>query len=265
MPNKSSYRDDWHRIVADRRVRNYRETRDELASDGGEIKYLASLTEMLREKGDYLTLASVYDDMDNDELRDKYVDLALEADNSDWVVIYLRSMQGRADLIPREVVERRLSEQSENQDWSQRARTLAELGRYVEAAHDYVKDVLDSFEEGNLFSAAFYLKELFEKDLVDRLFERALQEAADEGDLWWQVRSLQELEWDSELDALLLSNETQIRESGDLKLLALLLRAKGDEEGADKASLEFNAALTQYGEVLIPGPEDESDESPNDS
>jgi hypothetical protein len=256
------YRDDWHRIVADRRVENYRETRDDIAAEGNQIRYLTSLIETLREKKDYITLANVYDDMDNNQLRDKYIDLALESDDSDWLVIYLRSMQDRRDLIPADVAERRLSDQLTRQDWPQRARTLVNLGRHVEAAHDYTRHVFGSLERGRIFTSAYYLKELFEEDLVDRLFEAALQEATDEGDLWWQVRCLQELEWDSELKDLLLSNEEEIRSSGDLKLLPLLLRAKGDDEGADKASIEFNASLEGVGErVIIRAAEDQQQES----
>ena len=83
----------------------------------------------------------------------------MEGDNSDWLVIDLRSMQGRLDLIPDDVADRRLREQHDSQDWSQRARTLMDLGRYLEAAHDYVKSVFEDLEEGNLFGAAYYLKE----------------------------------------------------------------------------------------------------------
>jgi hypothetical protein len=244
------YRDDWYRIVATRRVQAYRDARDESMSEDSRIRYLTSLTEMLREKQDYVSLAGLYDDMENDELRDKYVALALEADSSDWLVIYLRALQNRRDLIPDDVAERRLGEQLEREDWAQRARTLVDLGRYVDAAHDYVKDILESLETGNAFSAAYYLKEIFESDLVQHLFEQALQKAADEGSLWWQVRALQELEWDSELKELLLANEEDIRSSDDAPLLALLLHAKGDEGAADKVMIEFNSALERDGDVV---------------
>lgn len=56
----------------------------------------------------------------NSELRDKHIDLALERDSSDWLVIHLRSMQYRRDLIPYDVVDRRLDEQHYANDWAQR-------------------------------------------------------------------------------------------------------------------------------------------------
>src|SRR5690349_21511913 len=52
------YRDDWHQIVATRRVQNYRETRDKIDKESGRIKYLTALIERLRENQDYITLAS---------------------------------------------------------------------------------------------------------------------------------------------------------------------------------------------------------------
>ena len=244
------YRDDWHNIVAEKRVQDYRETRDKATSERSQVRYLASLIETLREKQDYITLAQVYDDMGNEDLRDKYVEMALAADSSDWTVIYLRGMQERPDLVPNDVAERRLAEQSSEADWSQRARTLIKLGRYVEATHDYVKGVLQDFEEENLFAAAFYLKELLESDLVQRLFEHALQDFTDEGDLWWQVRCLQELGWDSELKDLLLANEEEIRASKSPMLMTLLMYAKGDIEGAEKLSLKQQASKVYIGEAV---------------
>ena len=210
-------------------------------------------------------LASIYNDMDNSELRDKYIDLALEQDNSDWYVIHLRSMQDRRDLIPSDVADRRLNEQSVTEDWSQRARTLVDLGRYVEAVHDYVKSVIEDLEEGRVFAAGYYLKELFEEGLVDCLFERALQDAAEENDLWWQVRSLQELGWDSELKEFLLANEDKIKASGSMLLNSYLLRAKGDQEGADKASIEFSASRGTDRVILFDDEQDDDNLGDDDA
>jgi hypothetical protein len=182
-----------------------RETRIE--EEDNRIRYLTTLTERLRENQDYITLATLYDDLGNSDLRDKYIDLALQSDSPDWLVIDLRSMQNRRDLIPKDVVERRLARQTEIQDWTNRARTLVDLGRNVEAVCDYAKTILESIEDGRIFHAAICLKEIVEKGLIDSLFEKSLEKATAEIDLWWQVRSLQELGWDSELDELLLANE----------------------------------------------------------
>lgn len=257
------YREDWHSIVTMRRVQDYRDARDKIESEENRIKYLTTLIERLRENQDYITLASVYNDMGNSELRDKYIELALERDNSDWLVIDLRSMQGRQDLIPSGVVDRRLARQGDVEDWANRARTLVDLGRYAEAARDYVKDVLRSLEEGRVFTAAYYLDELVEKGLINRLFEKALQDATDKNDLWWQVRCLQELGWDDELNELLLASEDEIVSSGRPVLYHLLLRAKGDQDEARKASIEFLASrkvFTKDGRVLFLNDDQEVDD-----
>jgi hypothetical protein len=89
-----------------------------------------------------------------------------------------------------------------------------------------------------------------------------LEEATEENDLWWQVRSLQELGWDSELDELLLANEDEIEKSGNLLLKSYLLLAKGDEEGADKVSIDYSAARRIYdndGRVILLRDDDPDD------
>jgi hypothetical protein len=240
------YRDDWHQNIAARRVQNYRDTRERIEEEDDRIRYLTTLIERLRENQDYITLATIYDDLDSADLRDKYIDLALERDSPDWLVIDLRSMQNRRDLIPEDVVERRLTRQAEISDWSNRARTLSDLGRNVEAVKDYAKAILESLENDRIFHAAYCLRELVEKGLIDSLFEKALEGATAENDLWWQVRCLQELGWDAELDELLLANEDEIEASGNLSLRSYLLLAKGDEEEADKVSIEFSAARKIY-------------------
>jgi len=60
----------------------------------------------------------------------------------------------------------------------------------------------------------------------------ALKKAQEEGELWWQVRALQELGWWQELRELLLSHADEI-ESGDKGYLRLeLLRAQGKRDEA---------------------------------
>ena len=240
------YRDDWHSLVASTRVQAYRASRVEGETEEGRIRYLTTLTERLRELQDYSTLAFVYDDLGSYDLRDKYIDLALASDDSDWLIIRLRSMQNRRDLIPDEVASRRLHEQEREEDWSQRARTLYALGCYVDAARDYLRSALKDLDQGNTFSAAYYIKELVERDLIDSLFEDALQKATDARELWWQIRCLQELGWTTELRDLLLTNEEAIRTSDQLFLMEQLLRAKGERDEADKLAIEIQAAPEKH-------------------
>lgn len=246
------YRDDWHSIVASRRVQLSRDARDQIPEGQDRIRYMTSLIERLQDSSDYITLASTYNDLDNDELRDKYIEKALAIDSPDWLVIYLRSMQGRRDLIPRDVADRRLAQQADWKEWHNRARTLVKLGEYVDAARDYVRGVLRSLETGRTFGAAYYLKELYKEGIIDKLFEHALQQAADRDDLWWQVRALQELGWHSEIDELVLANEERIKSPDDPDpfLLALLYSAKGDQRAADRIMVEVFGSVRHQGERI---------------
>jgi len=83
------------------------------------------------------------------------------------------------------------------------------------------------------------LKELFEEGLVDRLFEQAYREASEKGELWWQVRALQELGWDESLRELLVANRDTIRKSGDTLLMVELARAEGEFEAYAAARKEL--------------------------
>jgi hypothetical protein len=157
-----------------------------------------------------------YDVLGNTELRDKYIEVALSTDEADdEMIMFVRGLQDRPDLIPVEVAERRLAQLEKQENWSQRARALKVLERFVDAATDYIRSVQASLGEGRFFSAAYYLKELVESGLIGGLFQEALQDARERGDLWWQVRALQELGRQDELTDLLLENSSTI---DDLKL-----------------------------------------------
>jgi len=91
---------------------------------------------------------------------------------------------------------------------------------------------MDSIDQGNPFSAGYYLKEMQDNNLQIALFELALKKAIDKNDIWWQYRALQELDWESEIKDFVLHNKKQIEESGDLDLMQELMKATGEEEKA---------------------------------
>ena len=105
-----------------------------------------------------------------------------------------------------------------------------QLGQYTEAAKDYAKGIERVLEKGNIFTTAYVLKELSESGLINELFVQALKRAQEDKDLWWQVRALQELGWESELNDLLKQNEKDIRESDNLGLRSLLAGALGESQ-----------------------------------
>lgn len=132
--------------------------------------------------------------------------------------------------MPNDVVERLLAARDNPSSYEQRARVLVDVGRHEEAAADYLTGILGSLKEGNTFSAAYYLKELAESGLTSELLQLALRRASEEGDLWWQIRALQELAWTDELKDRLIENEQEIESSGNPSLLSLLAWARGDRD-----------------------------------
>ena len=193
---------------------------------------ITSIAEIYRDNQEFELLSMHYDSIGNYELRDKFIELALKEDNRDSKTIFLRGLQGKPELIPNDVIERQLARFTKEKAWSQRARLYRDLDKPCEATRDYVRGICESLKSGNIFSTAFYLKELVEHDLVNELFIIAFKKAAEENDLWWQVRALQELGWQEELDDLILRNENEIQSSEDKSLKILLCDAKGDANGS---------------------------------
>lgn len=236
------YRDDWLGLVAQQRAAE-QSSEGMSQTDNVDIELLTSLAEIYREKEDFELLAIHYDGIGNEELRDKYIDLALKKQLSDSWVILLRSLQGRADLIPQEVIEREYEQRRKYNDWLQRARMLSKVGRNQEAVADYLRGIQKTLKENRIFSAAFYLKELASSNLIQEMFILAFKKASDDGDLWWQVRALQELGWESELRDLLIEHEDEISSGDDLMLKMYLAHAKNDRD----AYIQFSKAVASEG------------------
>lgn len=232
------YRDDWQQLVAQERSRA--DAKREAARYEKELNVAlaTSVAEIYRENDAFEALAVHYYYLGNAELRDKYIELAIRRDPSDATITYLRGLQGRPDLIPSALVKRRIGALSRHKAWQDRARLFMDLRRPLDAVKDYVRTVHESLEEDNVFSAAFYLKELAAHGLVEELFGEALSRATRRRDLWWQVRALQELGWQDELNRLLRKNAARIRRGHGLPdtirsdLQILLAEAKGDEQKA---------------------------------
>jgi hypothetical protein len=252
------YRDDWHRLVA--RGRASREAAADSAKDGGGpgLELTTSIAEIYRENQEFELLAIHYHQIGNAELRDKYIDRAIEQKAGDATICYLRGLQGKPELIPEEVVQRELARYAENKDWLQRGRFLSDLGRHREAAADYIQGVSESLRDNEMFSAAYYMKEFMAKNLLEELFVLALKQAAEDGDLWWQVRALQELAWDKQLDDLVLEHAKEIESSEDPELVMLLAKAKGDSKLYTALRKEIARRERVTGEhVWVPDEDDE--------
>ncbi len=228
------YRDDWYRSVKLRRTKFYADAVD-IETSSYDVVSITAMAEALRESGEHELLAGFYDSIGNMDLRDKYIELAIHGDADDEIVVYLRGLQGRPDLIPADVLDREERRLTLIGNWNQRARMYLSIARFVDAAKDYLRGINDSLEQGNFFTAAFYAKEFEESKLRDSLFVAALADARERRDLWWQIRALEELDWTDELRDTLETHRQEIESSGDLSLIKVLAENTGDFDRAAEA------------------------------
>jgi tetratricopeptide (TPR) repeat protein len=248
------YRNDWQNAVARQRATADLSDNSSADNETDSLERITSVVEIYRDNKEFSLVAITYHTIGNTDLRDKYIELAILEDPTDFNICFLRGLQEKPELIPEDVIEREIGRYTRNQDWSQRARLYYSLGRYQEAVADYIKSINKSLSKGRIFSAAYYLKEIVKNNLVQELFIEALGAATDEGNLWWQVRALQELEWYDGLKELLLQNEERIEQSNDPGLIELLTKAKGDHKRALEVHKEIarETHSTGGGEVRTP-------------
>ena len=133
------YRDDWYSMVKVQRTKN--KNSDVSINDIFKINKATSLAETYIERGDWESLAIHYHLIKNYNLRDKYIDLALQNPSWDQAVWYLRGLQNRVDLIPKDLIKRETERLSKRPDFLQRARFYNILGRKVESISDYINGI----------------------------------------------------------------------------------------------------------------------------
>lgn len=247
------YKSDWLRIVQHRRsppTQAAAQTDDDIAI---RLRETAEIAELYKTNKAYLQLVILYDSIGSKSLRDKYANLAIKG-ASDQETLNIRRWQKRLDLVPSSIVERELDLYKHKKYWNMRAMIYRDLERSEEAVENYALTAIQSLREGNPFSAAFYLKQLFESSLVDSLFHRAFEKAERQGNLWWQVRALQELGDGDRLRSLLLKNDVEIEEGTDLTLKALLADAQGNSTRAREYRRQIAAESQGLKLCRIPTP-----------
>ncbi|MEJ7843264.1 MAG: hypothetical protein WKF95_15980, partial [Rubrobacter sp.] len=223
------YRDDWHSLVARGRATNTNRTSDAYPdAQAIDLELATSIAEIYREHEEYELLALHYLGVGNDELRDKYIELATRQGIDDQTLIFFRSIQGRADLIPAESVARHVAELEGRSDWFSLGRLYRLLGDYSLAAQNTSKGVVKAIEEGNIFTAAFHIQEMVGDDVLEELFIIAMESAREQNSLWWQYRCLEELGWDREAQQFLLEHKEEIEASNEPYFIELLSLALGD-------------------------------------
>ena len=135
-------------------------------------------------------------------------------------------MQGKVNLVDRNKIAKQFEEWRRKSAWSELARAHKHLGQSEEAAKYYCLTSAKAMDEDNMFMAGYYLKEMVEDNLIVHLFERALQQAKEKDEFWWQIRSLQELDrWD-EIDDLVLRNSSLIERRGRPHEIEVLVSAR---------------------------------------
>ncbi len=223
------YRDDWHAIVARDRATSEALSAAEAGKDD-DVRLATTVAEVLREDKKHVSLAIHYDIWGNPELRDKYIEKAIAEGADAETEIFLRSLQRKASLVSRSKVNGEIKRLEQQQQWSQLGRVYNQLDRPQESLRNYCRSIIESLDEKNTFSAAYYLKEMCEEALHLRLFEAALKEQQRKRDLWWTMRCLQELDWHDEVKDLLIANRRQIERSADPYIKKELYDALGETD-----------------------------------
>lgn len=149
------YKDDWLELVSQKRASKRSTFPKDLEDANHQITIDTSVAEIYRENKEFEMLAIHYDIIGNKELRDKYIEIALENSPSDSSICFLHKLQEKPELISKEVIDRELQRFDKHEDFTQKARLLSGIGRHKDAATSYLKGILESLEEGNVFSSAF--------------------------------------------------------------------------------------------------------------
>jgi tetratricopeptide (TPR) repeat protein len=224
------YRDNWCAIVREGRNAERPMQAESSKKNKERIGRELAIAEKYRVKKDYFMLALHYNRLNSNKLRDKYIELAVKKGVPAEDLCYLRHIQQKMDLVPKKIINAELKRMNSATHWHNRARLLSSLGRYREASRDYICSIMDSLDKDLVFSAAYYIKELYEEGVVDELFKISYADAEAKGDIWWQMRALQELGWYPEVKQLLLKNRIKIESSEDKKLKTMLKKALGEED-----------------------------------
>lgn len=220
------YRSDWlESVAAGRQLRRNvaQDSRPEL-----DLELVTSIVERLRECGEWELLAKLFHTLGHAELRDKYIEKALNVPSLACErEVYLRSLKGADGLQPAQV-KRAAAAMLGTRDFTSLARMMLRMQCARESLRAYCQGILEKLAQNEVFHAACLAKELQEKELPLALFSEELERFTSRGELWWQVRCLQELGHHDQLRRILLENRSII-ESGEDELLKMeLYRALDD-------------------------------------
>ncbi|MCU1223079.1 MAG: endonuclease [Edaphobacter sp.] len=198
------YRSDWQATVSRKRAqqRATEITEDNKSDLGSLIKRI----EELKAQRNYEELIFIFNNLNERELRDKYIELRLQKKRPFEEELYFRSMQGRLDLLSNEELKKHFADYEASEDWQDLARDYFLIGDKINGTKYMCKHVVRAISQGNFFNAAFCVRALALNHPVDSLFEKALIENREKKDLFWELRSLEELGWTDELMSVIKEN-----------------------------------------------------------
>lgn len=142
------YRNDWLRVVGRERATTRTSEMDKRMGDQADIEFATSVAEIYRESQAYDLLAMHYNNLDNKELRDKYIELAIKAGLDDSSIIYFRAVQGRQDLIPGYLIAREERRLKNKKDYFELARFYRDFKRPLEAVVATCQGAAESIKKG---------------------------------------------------------------------------------------------------------------------
>lgn len=119
----------------------------------------------------------------NEELRDKYIELSIEQGVDDDTLIFMRAKQGKLDLVPKRIIQQRIKKLETTNHFLSLGRLYRETGNFPKAVKATCEGAQLAINNGNVFTAAFHLKEMVQEGALDELFIIGMEQAGREKDL----------------------------------------------------------------------------------
>lgn len=183
-------------------------------------------------------LAFEYNIINQKELAKKYANKSIEKAiiNEDWIEVITTKIFifGTEDIEP-DLIEKAADMYLKQENYCDLARLYQELGYSEETLIYYNKGIEKFIKEKNWFSAGFYLRESGNIDKAKIFFNKALKSYLDKVDVFWILRSYEELEMFSELkkfaeDIIENNKFNNISDEEKLKVMEII----GNEEEAKR-------------------------------
>lgn len=170
------YRDDWLNQVRRRRMIVAPAESVGSRDISTDVRQVAAQLEIYKAAEDWFHVAWTYDRIGDAELRDKYIEMALQQNPRPFDAYRLARMQGKTTNLPPDFIDAVI--QDVGGDWTWVGAILRETGDVVAATQVYLKGIKEALENGSWFLAAFYIRHGLNETIADNLFAKSLRESA---------------------------------------------------------------------------------------